>query len=205
MLNKGFILVVSGPSGSGKSSVVKEFLKGDPSFDISISYTTRPMRHNEVNGRDYYFVSEDTFKEMIGKSEFVEWAKVHDNYYGTSKTELERITSSGKNVILEIDVKGAESVKNIFRDMVVTVFIIPESFKTLELRLASRATDSDDVIAKRLKNAKEEIEKITLYDYVIINRDGMIEEAVESLVAICKAERLRVNRVWQNYNNYFWR
>jgi len=205
MLNKGFILVVSGPSGSGKSSVVKEFLKGDPSFDISISYTTRPMRHNEVNGRDYYFVSEDTFKEMIGKSEFVEWAKVHDNYYGTSKTELERITSSGKNVILEIDVKGAESVKNIFRDMVVTVFIIPESFKTLELRLASRATDSDDVIAKRLKNAKEEIEKITLYDYVIINRDGMLEEAVESLVAICKAERLRVNRVWQNYNNYFWR
>jgi len=205
MLNKGFILVVSGPSGSGKSSVVKEFLKVDPSFDISISYTTRPMRHNEVNGRDYYFVSEDTFKEMIGKSEFVEWAKVHDNYYGTSKTELERITSSGKNVILEIDVKGAESVKNIFRDMVVTVFIIPESFKTLELRLASRATDSDDVIAKRLKNAKEEIEKITLYDYVIINKDGMIEEAVESLVAICKAERLRVNRVWQNYNNYFWR
>jgi len=205
MLNKGFILVVSGPSGSGKSSVVKEFLKGDPSFDISISYTTRPMRHNEVNGRDYYFVSEDTFKEMIGKSEFVEWAKVHDNYYGTSKTELERITSSGKNVILEIDVKGAESVKNIFRDMVVTVFIIPEGFKTLELRLASRATDSDDVIAKRLKNAKEEIEKITLYDYVIINRDGMLEEAVESLVAICKAERLRVNRVWQNYNNYFWR
>ena len=205
MLNKGFILVVSGPSGSGKSSVVKEFLKGDPSFDISISYTTRPMRHNEVNGRDYYFVSEDTFKEMIGKSEFVEWAKVHDNYYGTSKMELERITSSGKNVILEIDVKGAESVKNIFRDMVVTVFIIPESFKTLELRLASRATDSDDVIAKRLKNAKEEIEKITLYDYVIINKDGMIEEAVESLVAICKAERLRVNRVWQNYNNYFWR
>jgi len=205
MLNKGFILVVSGPSGSGKSSVVKEFLKVDPSFDISISYTTRPMRHNEVNGRDYYFVSEDTFKEMIGKSEFVEWAKVHDNYYGTSKTELERITSSGKNVILEIDVKGAESVKNIFRDMVVTVFIIPESFKTLELRLASRATDSDDVIAKRLKNAKEEIEKITLYDYVIINRDGMLEEAVESLVAICKAERLRVNRVWQNYNNYFWR
>jgi len=205
MLNKGFILVVSGPSGSGKSSVVKEFLKGDPSFDISISYTTRPMRHNEVNGRDYYFVSEDTFKEMIGKSEFVEWAKVHDNYYGTSKTELERITSSGKNVILEIDVKGAESVKNIFRDMVVTVFIIPESFKTLELRLASRATDSDDVIAKRLKNAKEEIEKITLYDYVIINRDEMLEEAVESLVAICKAERLRVNRVWQNYNNYFWR
>lgn len=205
MWSKGFILVISGPSGSGKSSVVKEFLNRDCSFDLSVSYTTRVMRPDEINGKDYHFVSGQTFKEMIAKSEFVEWAKVHGNYYGTAKKELERITNAGKNVILEIDVKGALNVKDIFRDFVVMVFIVPETFSVLTSRLTKRATDSEDVILKRLQNAKEEIEKINFYDYVIINKSGELEHSVENLISICKAEKLRVNKLWQEYKNCFWR
>lgn len=205
MWSKGFILVISGPSGSGKSSVVKEFLSRDSSFDLSISYTTRAMRSNEINGKDYNFVSEQTFKEMIAKGEFVEWAEVHGNYYGTAKKELEKITASGKNVILEIDVKGALNVKNIFGSSAVMVFIVPETFSVLSTRLNSRATDTEDVILKRLQNAKEEIEKINFYDYVIINKSGELEHSVENLISICKAEKLRVKKLWEEYKNCFWR
>lgn len=205
MLSKGFILVVSGPSGSGKSSIVKEFLKNNVNFDISISHTTRQARHNEVNGRDYYFISREQFKDMVDRKEFVEWAVVHDNYYGTSKREIERITSSGKNVLLEIDVKGAMNVKDIYGSSVVTVFIVTENFQVLIERLSSRGTDSEDVILKRIENAKGEIEKITFYDYVIINDTGGLDRAIDNLNCICKAEKLKTERIWNSYKEKFWR
>ncbi len=205
MLNKGFILVISGPSGSGKSSIVKEFLKRDVPFDLSVSHTTRQMRNNEIDGRDYYFVSVERFRQMVAGNEFIEWALVHGNYYGTSKMEVERITSAGKNVLLEIDVEGAKNVKNIYGDNVTLVFVITENFKVLEERLASRGTDSEDVILERIKNAKKEIENITFYDYVIINKENCLQEAVSDLINIYKAELLRCSRIWQIYNKIFWR
>lgn len=204
MSNKGFILVVSGPSGSGKSSISKEFLKDQANFDLSISHTTRPMRSNEINGRDYYFISKHSFTEMVERNEFIEWAEVFGNYYGTSKKEVERIVSSGKNILLEIDVKGAMNVKSIFKENVVTVFILPETFEILKERLFLRDTDSEDVIVRRISDAKNEIEKITFYDYVIINKSGHMEESVQQLKNICSAEFLRTERFWSHYKLTFW-
>lgn len=204
MSNKGFILVVSGPSGSGKSSISKEFLKDEPNFDLSISHTTRPMRSNEVDGRDYYFISKQSFTEMIERNEFVEWAEVFGNYYGTSKKEVERIVSSGKNILLEIDVKGAMNVKSTFKEDVVTVFILPETFEILKERLFLRNTDSEDVILRRISDAKNEIEKITFYEYVIINKNGCLKESVQQLKNICSTEFLRTARFWNNYKLTFW-
>lgn len=205
MSNKGFILILSGPSGSGKSSIVREFLKSNSSFDVSISHTTRPIRHNEIDGRDYYFITKRDFEEMVKNEEFIEWAQVHGNYYGTSKNELRRITDSGKNVLLEIDVDGAMQVKKIFGSSVVTVFVITDSFETLKRRLFQRGTESEDVIFKRVENAKKEIERINFYEYVIINKEGFLQESVFSLKSIVDAESLKTERVWDNYKKLFWR
>lgn len=205
MSNKSIILVVSGPSGSGKSSIVKEFLKYDGSFDVSISHTTRQMRHNEVNGKDYYFVSKQQFEDMVKRNEFVEWAVVHGNFYGTSRGEIERITALERNVLLEIDIEGAKNVKQIYGNSVITVFVITECFQVLKERLSSRGTDAEEVILKRIYNAKQEIDNISFYDYVIINKSGYLNEAVSNLSYICKAEKLRTERVWGYYNKIFWR
>jgi guanylate kinase len=205
MLNDNFILVVSGPSGAGKTTVVNLFLKDNDDFVLSISHTTRNKRQNEEDGKDYYFISKEDFKRMIERDEFVEWAEVYGNFYGTSKREIERILKNKKNILLEIDVQGALSVKKNFPESTVLVFIIPESFKDLANRLIARNTEKKEDLEKRLETAKKEIEQINFYDYVIINNYGCEKESSELLSSIVKAEKIRVNRFWKNIKETFWR
>lgn len=205
MLNENFILIVSGPSGAGKTTVVNLFLENNRDFILSISHTTRSRRANEVEGKDYYFVSEEDFKDMIEKGEFVEWAEVYGNYYGTSKQEIERILNNKKNILLEIDVQGALSVKKSFPEESVLVFILPECFSDLKNRLITRNTEKKEDLEKRLEVAKNEIEQINFYDYVIINKYGCEEESSQLLNSIVQVEKIKVKRFWNKIKNSFWR
>lgn len=205
MLNNNFILIISGPSGAGKSTIVNKFLKDRDDFSLSISHTTRKKRENETEGKDYYFVSKEDFKKMINKDEFVEWAEVFGNLYGTSKREIQRILNNRKNILLEIDVQGALSVKKNFPEETVLVFILPETFEELRKRLYERNTEKKEEIIKRLNIAKSEIEKINYYDYVIINKRDNEEESKKILESIVEAEKNRVKRIWKIYEQNFWR
>ncbi len=205
MLNNNFILVVSGPSGAGKSTVVNLFLEEVDNFALSVSYTTRKKRDYEVEGKHYYFVTKEEFEEMVENNEFIEWANVFGNYYGTAKKEIERILKNNKNILLEIDVQGALSVKKHFPEQTVLVFILPETFSELKFRLVGRNTESEEELLKRINTSKREIEQINFYDYVIINKKGCEKESAKILKAISKAEELKVKRFWDNYKEIFWR
>lgn len=205
MLNESFILVVSGPSGAGKTTVVNLFLQDNADFTLSVSHTTRNRRANEIEGKNYYFVSKEEFLDMIERDEFVEWAEVYGNYYGTSKKEIERILNEKKNILLEIDVQGALSVKKSFPDESVLVFILPESFSDLKNRLISRNTEMKEDLEKRLKTAKKEIEQINFYDYVIINKYGCEKESSQFLSSIVQVEKMKVRRFWNKIKDAFWR
>jgi len=180
---KGRIIVVSAPSGAGKTTLCRHLLKKIPQIAYSISHTTRQPRKNEIEGKDYYFISTKEFEEKINQNFWVEWAKVHTNYYGTSKKHLERQTHQGLNVLLEIDIKGAKQIKNLFPDAV-TIFIMAPSLDVLEKRLRQRETDTDEIINMRLENAKAEIEQKDFYDYIIVN-DGL-DLACERICEIVK-------------------
>ena len=170
--NKNLLLVLSAPSGAGKTTIAREFIKKHSDFSISISSTTRKPRGNEKNGVDYFFLSENDFKKKIDDGQFLEWAKVHDNYYGTSFNEVERIREMGKNVLFDIDVQGGINVKKKYPSDTILVFILPPSPEILKKRLLSRNTDSLAVIEKRLQNAKKEIKMaMQKYEYIIINDD----------------------------------
>jgi guanylate kinase len=187
----GQIFVVSGASGTGKHTVITRALQADPSLTHSISATTRAPRHGEQDGREYYFLNRAEFERRVAASEFAEWAEVHGNLYGTLRSELDRIVASGKDALLELDVQGMRNVKRIGIDAV-TVFIMAPSFEVLEQRLRARGTDADDVIAVRLRNAREEVAAKDEFDHVIVNVD--IQEAVDELTAIIKAVRERAAR-----------
>jgi len=189
VMKKGNVFVLSAPSGAGKSTLYKEIIKKAANIKYSISHTTRGKRKGEVNGRDYFFVSEDKFKELIGKKEFVEWAKVHDNYYGTSRSFIERTITRGYNVILDIDVQGALNIKKIYPGAVL-VFIMAPSFKELKKRLVLRKKDSPEVIKRRLSNAKKEIAYIPKYDYLIVN--DKLSKALEDLDSIINSQALKI-------------
>lgn len=205
MLNENFILIVSGPSGAGKTTVVNLFLQNNTDFTLSVSHTTRSKRVNEIEGRDYYFVSKEDFKNMVERDEFVEWAEVYGNYYGTSKKEIERILNNNKNILLEIDVQGALSVKRSFPEASVLVFVLPESFSDLKNRLISRNTEQKEDLEKRLETAKKEIEQINFYDYVIINKYGCEQESSQLLNSIVQVEKVKVRRFWNKIKDTFWR
>lgn len=190
-----FILIVSGPSGSGKSTIIKNFLRENKDFTLSVSHTTRPKREGEIEGINYYYVSKKDFQDMIDKDEFLEWAKIYDNYYGTSKKEIDRIFKTEKNVLLEINIDGLISAKNIFDDNIVSVFIITENFNELVKRLKQRNTESEEDFLKRIKEVEREISYINLYDYVILNKEGQIEESTKALKNIVEAEKIRTKRL----------
>lgn len=182
-MNKGKLIVISAPSGAGKSTICKELLKKFDNLFFSVSVTTREKRINEIEGKDYYFISEPEFKKMIQNDELLEWAMVHHHYYGTPKKFIIDKINSCKNVLLDIDVQGAEQVRKKFPDAIF-IFIIPPSMEELENRLRNRKTETEEVIQERLKNARKELEYKNKYDYVIINSD--INKAVQEIIDIIK-------------------
>ena len=184
----GTLFIVTAPSGAGKTTLVSGLLDRDPMVRLSVSYTTRAPREGEVDGRHYHFVDVATFRALRDKGEFLEWAEVHSNYYGTSKAWLEAQTRSGKDILLEIDWQGAQQVRKVF-PKAVGVFIMPPSLEELERRLRGRGTDSEDVIARRVLGARGEMRHVAEFDYVIINED--LPAALEDLVAVVRASRLR--------------
>ncbi|WP_323665685.1 guanylate kinase [Aliarcobacter butzleri] len=186
---KGAILIISGPSGCGKSTLLKEVYKNISDYYFSISTTTREPRIGEVNGVDYFFVSKEEFEEDIKKGNFLEYAKVHDNYYGTSLKPIIKALNEGKLVIFDIDVQGHHLVRKKMNDSVTSVFITTPSLKVLEERLNNRNSDSLEVIEKRVKNAKKEIEFFDEYDYFIVNDN--LASASNELVSIASIARAK--------------
>ena len=184
----GTLFIVTAPSGAGKTTLVSGLLERDPQVRLSVSYTTRAPRAGEVNGQHYHFIDVPGFRALRDKGEFLEWAEVHNNYYGTSKRWLEEQTRAGRDILLEIDWQGAQQVRKVF-PKAVGVFILPPSVEELERRLRGRGTDSEDVIARRVLGARGEMRHVAEFDYVIINED--LPAALEDLVAVVRASRLR--------------
>ncbi len=178
---KGFALIISGPSGSGKDTLIDELIKRDSDIITSTSFTTRKPRENEENGKDYYFVSDQEFREAIENNQMLEYVKYHSYYYGTPKFFIDEKISQGKIVILKIDVIGAERVRKLYENSV-SIFIMPPSLETLRERLVNRNTEKKDEIIKRLEIAKKEILKSDDFDYIIVN--NKLDEAVESAIKI---------------------
>lgn len=184
----GTLFIVTAPSGAGKTTLVSGLLERDPLVRLSVSYTTRAPRTGEVDGQHYHFIDVPAFRALRDKGEFLEWAEVHNNYYGTSKRWLEEQTRAGRDILLEIDWQGAQQVRKVF-PKAVGVFIMPPSLEELERRLRGRGTDSEDVIARRVLGARGEMRHVAEFDYVIINED--LPAALEDLVAVVRASRLR--------------
>lgn len=188
MQQAGSLFVVAAPSGAGKSSLVKALLEMDSYLGVSVSHTTRPPRGQEQEGREYHFVSEPKFRAMVSAGEFIEWAEVHGNLYGTSHAAIDSRISQGHDVVLEIDWQGALQIKQLFPDTVL-VFILPPSWEELAQRLNRRGEDRPEVIAQRLVNARHEVAQARHFDFVIIN--GLFETAVFDLKTIVHSQRLR--------------
>jgi guanylate kinase len=186
------VFIISAPSGSGKSTLVNRLLTSDNGLMFSVSYTTRTARGHEVDGRNYRFVSRADFEAMIAAGEFLEWAEVFGNYYGTHRSVLEKAQAEGKDLVLDIDVQGARQLIGCIPEAV-TVFILAPSRQVLEERLRARGEDRNDVIERRLRDAAGEIRNYGAYDYILINRDLAESETV--LSAIVRAERVRRTRM----------
>jgi guanylate kinase len=184
----GFLLVITAPSGTGKTTIYRRVLERDPSLVFSVSYTTRPKRSQEVEGVDYFFVDERTFDRLMADGKFLEWAVVHKDRYGTEKKQVEEVIARGCICILDLDVQGALNVKRLYPDSV-TVFIRPPSLEELEKRLKSRGTEVDEEIDVRLGNAKKELEYAGNFQYIIVN--DRVENAVKELEKIIEKERKR--------------
>jgi guanylate kinase len=187
--NRGNLIILSGPSAVGKGTVLRALLEEYDDVCYSVSATTRKPRKGEVNGVHYFFMSQDKFKESIENNEFIEWAKVHNNYYGTPRNYVEDTLKSGKDVILEIDIQGARQVADSFSEGVF-VFLAPPSMEELKSRIYKRGTETEDVIQTRMSNATKELEEIDRYDYLIINDE--VENAVNKLKSIIIAERCKI-------------
>jgi len=187
----GSIIVLSGPSGCGKSSLVTEILKEHDDIYFSISTTTRAIREGEKDGVNYHYIAKEQFEKEIAEGLFLEWAKVHDNYYGTSLKAVKQALAEGKLVIFDIDVQGHEIVKEQFDDILTSLFITTPSAEILRARLLNRGTDSVDVIEKRLTNSREEMDRIDEYDFLLVNDN--FEEALAKFRFIVGASRMKID------------
>lgn len=188
---KGNLIIISSPSGGGKGTLIREVLEHVPDVGYSVSLTTRSPRFGEEDGKHYHFVTRERFEEAISKNEFLEYAEVHGRMYGTSAIQIERITSSGHDVILEIDVQGAAKVREKVEEAI-GIFILPPSFEVLKARLTARATEGSQDLDLRLRNSIDEVRQYKDFDYVVVNDD--VPSAARKLGAIILAERQRRNR-----------
>jgi guanylate kinase len=191
LVGRGMLVVVSSPSGGGKGTLIDRVLKTVPGLAFSVSYTTRAPRGLEENGREYFFIDEPAFRAMIARGEFLEWADVYGHLYGTNALQVERERQTGRDIILEIDVQGAESIRRQVPDSI-SIFILPPSFELLRNRLVARATDSAADLERRLKGAPAEVAQYEHFDYVILNDD--INRASQQLASVIYAERARRER-----------
>jgi len=193
-------VVISAPSGSGKSTLIRRLLEVDKRFSFSISVTTRKPREGEIDGLQYKFVAESEFKESIARGEFVEWAVVHGNYYGTPKKEIDRIQRGGNIPVFDVDVQGARSLKSSLEGAVY-IIIVPPSLRELEARLRKRKSDTEEQIRMRLKNAIGELREYRMYDYIVVN--DRIDVALEQIQAIVTAELCRRERAFDVIESMF--
>jgi guanylate kinase len=190
---RGLMLVLSSPSGAGKTTLSRRLLESDAGILMSVSATTRPKRSNEVEGRDYVFVRPEVFEQMVRKEEFLEYAHVFDHHYGTPKEPVMKALASGRDVLFDIDWQGTQQLKERVREDLVSVFVLPPSHEELERRLRTRAQDSDDEVSRRMAKAASESSHWPEYDYVIVNDDA--ERAHAKVFAILEAERARRTRL----------
>ncbi len=194
-MNKGLLIVVSGPSGSGKGTVMKALTSMDDSFALSISATTRKPRDGEIDGVSYYFIDHDEFENRIKNGMMLEYAEYCGNYYGTPAKEVNESLEAGKNVILEIEVEGAMQIKKKCPDALL-IMIAPPSYKTLEARLRGRGDNvAESVLEERLEKAKEELGRISEYNYMVVNEDNGIEKAARDIICIVDSEKKRTERI----------
>lgn len=191
----GLLYVVSGASGTGKTSLCKALREKDPRLYFSVSYTTRPPRKGEKGGRDYCFVSPETFRAMINNNEFVEWAEIYGHRYGTAFSSIEKTVARGLDLLLDVDSQGAQRLKEKYPEGV-SIFILPPSFEELEARLRKRNTDAPEIIEKRINRARQEIAQAIKYDYIVVNET--FGETVRVLHGISLAERYRAKRMERN-------
>ncbi len=190
--NKGLLLVLSAPSGGGKDTVIAELKERNVDFVQSISVTTRKIRDGERDGVDYFFTDVPTFEKRIDEDYFLEYVKFGDNYYGTPKKRIEDLIAEGKNVLLKIEVRGADNVRKAFPDAI-TVFIVPPSMEELEKRLKGRGTESDETLLKRLEIAKDEMKRACEYDYVVVN--DTVSQCADRVCAIFSAESFKYEQM----------
>jgi guanylate kinase len=187
--NAGTLFVISAPSGAGKTSLVAKMLCADQNLGVSVSHTTRPMREGECNGVNYHFVSRESFEEMIAKADFLEYAAVFGNYYGTSQEWVQETLATGQDVILEIDWQGAAQVRRLMPECV-SIFIVPPSAEALAERLTGRGTDAPEVVSQRLSEAAVECQHAAEFDYLVVN--DQFDAALADLLAIVRSQRLRM-------------
>jgi guanylate kinase len=190
---KGILIVLSGPAGTGKGSVVQEILKRESDFALSVSATTRAPRPGEVDGVHYHFLTKEAFETKIQQSEMLEHAYYCGNYYGTPKENVENMLNKGISVILEIEVQGALNIRRICPDSVL-ILLLPPDYQTLEARLRGRKTNTEEDIQNRLKQARTELQNFSSYDYVVINQNQQIDRAAQEVISIVRAEQSRTGR-----------
>jgi guanylate kinase len=192
LTRRGVMIVLASPSGAGKSSISRALFEQDPNISLSVSVTTRARRTDELDGTHYHFIDVPAFERLRDAGELLEWARVHDNYYGTPRAQVEEKLSQGKDILFDVDYQGTLQLYETCRPDMVTVFVLPPTIRELKARLERRAQDSKGTIQRRLKNARTEMEHFHEYDYVIVNRD--LEESVQRVRTILAAARLERSR-----------